>query len=52
MSWTLIWSGGLAATFFALGFNVILPLDPSLASLCDMTGIAASLVFVALADGA
>jgi hypothetical protein len=48
----LIWSGGLAAALFTLGFNVFLPLDPSLAALCDLAGIAASLVFIGLADNA
>ena len=52
MSWALIWSGGLAAALLALGFNVILPLDPSLGTLCDLAGISASIVFVGLADGA
>ncbi len=51
MRWGLIWSGGIAAALLAVGFNVIQPVDPGLAALCDLAGIAASLVFIALADG-
>jgi hypothetical protein len=49
--WGLIWSGGVAAALLAVGFDVIQPLSPSLAALCDLAGIAASVVFIGLADG-
>jgi hypothetical protein len=52
LSWGLIWSGGIAAALLAVGFNVFQPLAPSLAALCDVAGIAASVMFIGLADGA
>ena len=41
-----------AAGMLALGFNMILPLGGAADTLCDLAGVASTIVFLGLAEGA
>ena len=52
MSWPVIVSGIFCVVTLAMGFNLPLPLDSGLETVCLLTGVASAMVFFGLADGA
>jgi hypothetical protein len=51
MSLSLLVSGLTGAGMLVLGTNLILPLGSAVGGLCDLVGVASTVIFLGLADG-
>jgi hypothetical protein len=50
MSWSLMISGLAAAAMLALGSGFIWPMGASFGDICDLVGVASTVVFLGLAE--
>jgi hypothetical protein len=51
MNWAITVSGFAGAFLLALGSDMILPVNGALGGLCDLGGVASTVVFFGLVDG-
>jgi len=50
MSWSLVISGLAGAAMLALGSGFVLPMGTAFGGICDLVGVASTVVFFGLAE--